>query len=101
MLNDGFVEGRQLHCFFFQVQVTSCFDQSSHYLEKVQKNNFNPLVQFKNKILTYMHNKYKAYLKVNEPKYTNKYLVCRRKVLEKVFTVIYNAIYWNFEYLMT
>lgn len=65
------------------------------------ENNFNPLVQFKNKILTYMHNKYKAYLKVNEPKYTNKYLVCRRKVLEKVFTVIYNAIYWNFEYLMT
>lgn len=48
-----------------------------------------------------MHNKYKAYLKVNEPKYTNKYLVCRRKVLEKVFTVIYNAIYSNFEYLMT
>lgn len=95
MLNDGFVEGRQLHCFFFQVQVTSCFNQSSHYLEKVQK------TISKNKILTYMHNKYKAYLKVNEPKYTNKYLVCRRKVLEKVFTVIYNAIYWNFEYLMT
>lgn len=37
MLNDGFVEGRQLQGFFFQVQVTSCFDQSSHYLENVQK----------------------------------------------------------------
>lgn len=60
---------------------------------------FNPLVQFKNKILTYMHNKHKAYLKVIEPKYTNKYLVCGRNY--KVFTIIYNAIYWNFEYLMT
>lgn len=47
-----------------------------------------------------MYNKYKVYLKVNEFKYINKYLVCRRKIFEKVFIVIYNVIYWNFEYFM-
>lgn len=47
------------------------------------ENNFNPLVQFKNKILTYMHNKYKAYLKVNEPKYTKSTWYVEGKYLKK------------------
>lgn len=36
MLNDGFMEGRQLLGLFFQVKDTSCFNQSSYYLAKVQ-----------------------------------------------------------------